>query len=666
MRGTVSPYVIRMISLMANHCPLDRKERYVPTAFRTTGSGDLHRPRMRASLAALIVGGALASLVSATNLAVAQVAASPADYTPGTALAYLELELDQNSNQVSLSGELLGRANLDSLLSESDMADLEEGVQGLSILAEGDAALVLTEFPEEVADGLETVTEDAANVAEDPEAALMGDIPAGWAAIVHPEDAPSSYDLYSQILLGDSDASDTQDTEYEGYTITSVVAEDEFSTPLAISQVDEVIVIATTADDIEPIIDTVNGTTDSLAETDAFAAVRGELTDEALAIGYINGPEILSSIEEMSPEALEAAPDELVSMVSTYQAFAFWADDPGFRLDMVSMPAEGESLPEMPAYDPSFASNVPGSSLVFAGSADLGANPGVQALALIMAQGIAGEETGAMFATPVGDPEAYADEVFAEAEATLGFNLKTDLVDRFVGEWAVAGEVGELDLSSAVPDFQAVFVTELDDEAPVSDVARDITNILASQEGEDYTLSSRTVDGADVTVIEVPDDLVTIEFGVVDGKLLIGVNEGIDSFLGEQSAPLADDENFASTFDALPADDLTSLQYLNVQAALPIIETFATAGSSSTEDADPSCAEYTTQQDAQAAYDEDTYENYLLDLDFDGEACEDFFAAGAAEASPVAVADLGILSIGSVTTHNGETMTTNTLIHIAD
>ena len=27
----------------------------------------------------------------------------------------------------------------------------------------------------------------------------------------------------------------------------------------------------------------------------------------------------------------------------------------------------------------------------------------------------------------------------------------------------------------------------------------------------------------------------------------------------------------------------------------------------------------------QAAYDEDNFENYLLDLDWDGEACEDFF-----------------------------------------
>ena len=54
----------------------------------------------------------------------------------------------------------------------------------------------------------------------------------------------------------------------------------------------------------------------------------------------------------------------------------------------------------------------------------------------------------------------------------------------------------------------------------------------------------------------------------------------------------------------------------------------------SSTDADPSCGEYATQADAQAAYDEDQFENYQLDQDFDGEACEDFFGAPAASPAP--------------------------------
>jgi hypothetical protein len=65
----------------------------------------------------------------------------------------------------------------------------------------------------------------------------------------------------------------------------------------------------------------------------------------------------------------------------------------------------------------------------------------------------------------------------------------------------------------------------------------------------------------------------------------------------------------------------------------------------STEDADPSCGDYASQEEAQAAYDEDNFENYQLDLDWDGEACEDYFAP----ATPVtADAGAGMLNVSAL------------------
>jgi len=54
------------------------------------------------------------------------------------------------------------------------------------------------------------------------------------------------------------------------------------------------------------------------------------------------------------------------------------------------------------------------------------------------------------------------------------------------------------------------------------------------------------------------------------------------------------------------------------------------------QDASDRCAEFSTQSDAQAAYDEDPIANFDLDLDFDGVACSDY-VAGLSSGSPVAV-----------------------------
>jgi hypothetical protein len=65
-------------------------------------------------------------------------------------------------------------------------------------------------------------------------------------------------------------------------------------------------------------------------------------------------------------------------------------------------------------------------------------------------------------------------------------------------------------------------------------------------------------------------------------------------------------------------------------------------------DNDPACAEYDTQEEAQQAYEEEF--NFDLDLDFDGEACEDYFAPATPAASPASsFEDLNVLGIGIVT-----------------
>jgi hypothetical protein len=606
-----------------------------------------------------VVAGSLASTLVFSAPIAAQDTPGIADYVPDSALFYSEFELDQHSSQYEKSAELLARANLAALLTSDQESELNSGASYLRVLAEGEAGVFLTQLP--VEDGLtvEDIASDATDVGMDPEGAAAGDLPDGWAAVIHPDDAEASFDLYSDLVL-DDEATAPEEVDYNGYTILSQPPADEYSDGIAIALVDDVIAIATTPDDIEPVIDTATGDLDPLSGDENYQKVRSALEEEVLASGYVNGPALLDALIEQDP-SIEASTQELADSLVAYQGFVIWADDAGFRLDSVAFPAEGGSVAPATAYEPNFAANVPDSSLFFSGGNDLAQNPSLDALAVLMAQSIVGGE----IATPIADPEAAADEVFAEAEGILGFNIKTDLLDNLVGEWAIAGSLDYSadDLENA--DVHGVFVTELDDDAAVADVTATITNMIASQQGSGVEITSRVVDGSDVTVVTVPDSTppITLEFGVVNDQLLIGVNEGIDNFLDEQEAPLADSDTFQATLDALPAD-IVSFSFINVEEVLPIVED--AIAQSTTLDADPSCADYASQEEAQEAYDENYVDNYMLDSDYDGEACEDFFAPATPDAAQSGVSDVNVLSVGTATVNDGESTGSHTIILIGE
>lgn len=595
----------------------------------------------------------------------AQATSGVAAYIPSTALVSAEFELDPESAQVTLGAELLDRANLEALLQEEDEEGLEQGLTALSLVASGEAAVFLAELPLEENVTLEDLTSDSSDIVADPESALGGDVPQGWAVVLTPDDAESAIDLYSGLVFGD-DAASVEESEYNGYTILSRPAADEFSEGAAIAQVDDAIAIATVPEDIEAVIDVATGDTESLADNDAYNEVRDALEEEVLNFGFVNGPALLEALVAQDPAATAALTEDVMASFGAHQGFVFWADDPGFRLDTIAIPAEGEEIPAVEAFEPSFTGNVPDSSLLYIGGANLGENTSVNALALLIAQSAIGEDAFTAAATPVADPEAYAEEVFEEAEGLIGFNLKTELLDQLVGEWAMAGEVAEL--TSLEPDINAVFVTELDDDAVVADVVSNITNMIASQEDETISVSSRQVDGSDVTVIDLSEGgtPLVLEYGVVDGSLLIGINQGIDDFVDGPSSPLADSETFQDTFAELPSE-VTSIAYIDVQGVLPLVEeAIALSSSSSLLDNDPACGEYDSQEEAQAAYDEDDFENFNLDLDWDGVACEDYFTTATPEAASTGVSDINVLSVGSVTFNDGDTMGSSTLIMIGE
>lgn len=607
---------------------------------------------------------ALMLLASPTGVTAQDETSGIAQFVPDTSLLYAEVELDQSSSQWALAAELVERSGVPDLLPMEDLAETEEGLEELGHTFDGQVAIALTSFPE-TGETVDTLTESAAGAATDPTALAEGDVPEGWAAIFQPSDPQALYDT----ILGTTsdDAGATEEVEYNGYTIVVTPAADEFSTGTAVALIDDIVAIASVPEDIEPIIDTVTGDSPPLAEAENFSSLRGQFEAEVLSFGYINGPAILAGAEELDPEALSQVPEDLTASLNAYSAFAFWADDPGFRLDILANPAEGSDVPRAENLDPTFAERVSADSLLYAGGMNLGENASLQYAALLFAQELVGVEAGA---TPVAtqSPEDYADEVFAEAESVIGFNIKTDFLDQMTGQWGFGLTVQNVTASSA--DIDAVFVSETNDAASVTDVTDKITAIISSQADDSFELSSREVAGSSVTVVDLSESgfPLVLEYGVVNDQFMVGINGGIDDFVSGPEAPLSESDNFTATMDQLP-DTYNAVSYVNLEQALPLIDTAIEASSSASTvvDADPACEEYATQEDAQAAFDDDEFENFALDQDYDGIACEDFFAPATPEASPVATASsLNLLSIGSVTFQNDGASGTSVILLIGE
>ncbi len=618
-------------------------------------------------IALLVAVGMLAamlSFVAQPRVAQAQTESlSTAQVTPESALVYAAVNLDRESGQWALADELLDRAGLgealDQAVTDADVGAAEQAT--LDAIFGGEAAIVLSEIPESG----DLSGDDAAGTLTDPTALAEGAAPQGFAIILAVSDPDAAFDVLQEQIQQDAEESgaEVESTDYNGVTIESVAPADEFSSGTALARVEDFVVFATLPGDIEPIVDTANGDVAPLTEEENFTNLRGGLNEEFLAFGFINGPALLTGLQESNPEEFAAVEDDVTAVLQSYTGFVTWADDPGFRLDTLSIQSEGNEFEAGETLDGSLAEQVPADSLVFFSGLNLGSTPGLDALGLILAQTAIGEEPGTT--APEGeDPEAYAEDVHAQAEEVLGFNIQTDFIEQMVGPYAFA--ISASDLLSGTPNVSSVLASGTEDPSVVAGVVDQIGVLLTSAIGEAAEVSTREVDGSTVQVIDASASgfPLIIELGVVGEDFILGVGEGLDQFVNGPDEPLSESENYQAAMGELP-QEYTGVSYVNLERVIALLEEFNSTFGGQVSDADPACGEFETQEDAQAAYDEDSFENFALDQDFDGQACEDFFAPatpGAETGSPYA----NIKALAGVSFVSDGMMGTSSILSIAD
>ena len=590
---------------------------------------------------------------------------STATLAPETSLLYAALTLDTEADQFTRAEELLDRAGLSSVI---DQAFAEANAEAETSTDEmlgpflgGEVALVVTDLAisstlmgTTAAEDITGDTDDEGDGEATPQADDAEQV-AGFALVVRASDPDAAY-AQAQTLLeesADESGTTTEETDYEGVTIETAPDEFDPTDGTAIARIGDFVVISSTAADIEPFVDVENGSTPPLADAESFGAVQAELNDEFLLFAYIDGPTIKEAIEnDADGEALSSLAGQNLAAFDAHTGLVVWADDPGFRLDSISIPIEGAAeLPTGGNIDPTYDEQVPDDTLLFVDGQDLGASGALDVVALLIAQSVNGEEAGAGPEEGV-TPEEYAEEQFALAEETLGFNLQTEFVDLFTGEFALAVTVPDIATLLAADGLFAIFLSGISDPETMTESLTALTGFITDSLGDTTTVSTRDQDGSEITVIS--DDSsgvpIAVEYGVVDEEFLLGLGESIAAVLEGPEASLADDQRYQDTMALLPAEH-SSVTYVNLEELITLIQTvISLTGTSddtgSISDASPACEEYESQEAAQAAYDDDPA-LFDLDQDFDGEACEDFF--GAAVASPetesVAFQDLDLSAI---------------------
>ena len=631
------------------------------------------------TLAFLLMASLLASLVTVHGASAQTADDTLASVVPVGTVLYMTVDLDQQSEQWLQTFDLLDRAGLNDVAADelgATTEDIGDAAEAENI--SGRAAIVFTD-----ADSLvHFSTTDISTAAEsmdtmDTAMSETPEVPEGFALIVQPDDPAALSAQFVDMATSEADAAGgtVQTVDYNGVAITYWESDNTESPGTATAEVDGTVILATRVSDLEPIIDTVQGTTEPLASEDGFNAVYDKLETNALVFGYMNLDAMTTAVQNDPTVANMLLGTNLSTDIESGKGHAGWsmhASTAGFHMDSVMVPYDASTIPTGTAFTPSLAASVPADVMMFANSNNLYGTGITESMGSIMQIALVESgSTDADVATPVATPTI--EDTWALFEQMLGFNPDTDLMAKLDGEYAMYA--GVYDLESGMPNPEFLFVSQTSDPATLTETTATITQMMTEMNEGDYEVGSRSVQGGELTTMTMSEEStgglpVVLEFGVVDSEMVIGVNGAIDKYIAGDAPMLADDANFQATFANLPSENVMSVGYINIEGqVMPLLDMMVgmMGSSMSTLDNHEDCAMYATQQEAQTAYDADPGNLWLLDMDYDGEACEDFFAETTPMASPEPIANqVNIPSAGMVTWSDGEAIYTNAILVIGD
>lgn len=640
----------------------------------------------RVALSALFIAGmAVPALSHAAPVAAQEgpLTFSTAEAAPADAVTYIVATLDDRSEQWRLADTLLDRAGLGEAIDKAVAEGLQdEAGQDLPLDAflGGEVAVVLTQT------ALDTLAEESMGGGDfeamlsdmgvaTPEAAPAGPQPQGFAVVL---DARAPGTAWAGIRDSAQEGT-TEEETYEGTTITYAPPSSDDDEGMAAAKVGDHILIATAPADLHPIIDTLGGSVPNITTVPQFSTAQDALPKDVLTFSFSN------SLADMDVDLGPLGPGLEGLISDSYSASTISADEPGFRIETVTIPGDDATPANGGApFESQLVNQAPNDALLFMSAADLGDTGVLDAIGAVLL-GLAfgmGDMSMMEPATPEAttSPEAAIAKQYEDAAALLGVNLQTDLFQQFEGEYG-----GWLSANMENEAVSGLFASHVADPDTVANALMQLSFLIQGATGSDTPLTSREVGGGQVYVIDLGDGSGSaLEFGVVGDQFVIGESKAIDRLAGDTGENLASNAQFQAVMDALPVEGNGTF-YVDLAQAIPLMETasaqsdeFGFDTSGGITDASDTCANYATQEEAQAAYDTAEPDTFDLDQDFDGQVCEDFFAPATGDGASsnsddseieeaFADADLSAIKAFATVSHNEDGMQrTSSILYIAE
>lgn len=604
-----------------------------------------HAERVRSTVAAgalvsaLVVGGSL-SLVAPAAAQDTATLPTTAAAAPADALAYLSIPLVEDSEQWVLTVDLLERAGLGEEFATSVQNELEGAP--LDAFLGGEAGVIVTQAAVEAAAAAGAAAAGGGFVPmPDPDAspaATDGPAVPQATGVAVALDARAPDTAYAGLLSAIEDQATqagvvVEETDYQGTTISSAPADptEEDGLPLAAARVDDLILVATAPKDLEPAIDALTGGAAPLTNEAAFADVVAALPADYLLLGYVNEAAAVEAQAAVAVASGMSLPLD-TDAAGRHSGFVVRADQPGFRLETVTLAEAGAELPPAPSgFESDLLARTPADALFFFSASELGATNVLQGLGAVGISLALGQFGGMATPTPDESADAFIARQYQELASLIGVNLQTDLLDQLSGEYGAWVRA-----DPAAGAVEALFASGVTDPGVVVNALSQLALLVQGGGGGETVVTTRTVDGSTVNVIETEPGAPPIEYGVVGDRLLIGVGDAIDTDADGPAAALADAGPYQDAVAALPDVNAYATVYVDLAQVVPLL---AGAADSSDgmgmglgaedggEDASESCADFASQEEAQAAYDANEPGTFDLDQDFDGIVCEDYFGA---------------------------------------
>ena len=610
---------------------------------------------------------------------------STAEAAPADSIAYLVMTLDDQSEQWRLADGLLDRAGLGKALDqevENELRDSTGQDIPLDAFLGGEVGIVVSPTV------LKTLAQESTGAADlesmlggmetpSPEAGSTANEAQGIALALDARAPDTAWTGIRDSVLGEDQH---EESTYEGSDILYAPPATSDDQGMAAARAGDLILIATTPDDLHPLIDTAAGRTDSITSVPEFTAVRDKLPDDFLMFLFTNSIDM--SDANFGPLATFA--DQFST--KSVSGLTIAADEPGFRMESVTMAAEGETLPAgADNFESDLVTKAPVDSLLFVSAADLGATgvlDAIGATVISLAMGMGNPD-----ATP--DPNTSSKDYIAQqykaAESLIGINLQTDLFQQLSGEYG-----GWLSASPDAQEVSGVFASGVKDAETVTNALQQLSFLIQGASGSESPLTTREVGGGQVYVIDLGDGAgSTLEFGVVNDYLVVGKGDAVERLVEGPADSLAENTQFQAVMDTLPVEH-NRITYIDLAQAIPLMEVASQesgdmgfGATDQIQDASESCGNYETQEEAQAAYDAAESGTFDLDQDFDGQVCEDYFgsagtASETAAGTPAAqdgtqsadafanVDYSAIKALASVSYGDGDVQRTSTILYITD